>query len=153
MKKFVFELQGVLEIKQKLEGQAKVNFGVARAKLTAEENKRDEIAARLEEYRSELTDSMNGRLDLVEIGRCEDAIDIMGEKLAEQEMNVRRAEKQVELMRARLNSVMMERKTIEKLREKRFDEYLREYNAEERKQIDELVSYRHSLNPDEAEEG
>ena len=36
MKKFSFDLQGVLEIKQKLEGQAKINFGIARAKLNAE---------------------------------------------------------------------------------------------------------------------
>ena len=39
MKKFLFGLQGVLEIKEKLEGQAKVDFGIARAALNAEEEK------------------------------------------------------------------------------------------------------------------
>ena len=65
---------------------------------------------------------------------------------------VKRAEKQLELMRTRLNTVVMERKTIEKLREKRFAEYLQEYNDEERKQVDELVSYRHSTAEPEDEE-
>ena len=55
-------------------------------------------------------------------------------------------------MRTRLNTVVMERKTIEKLREKRFAEYLQEYNNEERKQVDELVSYRHSTAEPEDEE-
>ncbi len=143
MNKFVFELQGVLDIKQKLEGQAKINFGVARAKLTAEEEKRDAIKVRIDEYRDRLSSLVNGKLNLVELGRCEDAIDILGEQLSQQEMAVRRAEKQVELMRTRLNAIVMERKTIEKLREKRFEEYMQEYNAEERKQVDELISYRH----------
>ena len=67
-------------------------------------------------------------------------------------MMVKRAEKQLELMRTRLNTVVMERKTIEKLREKRFAEYLQEYNNEERKQVDELVSYRHSTAEPEDED-
>ena len=40
MKKFIFDLQGVLGIKEKLEGQARVDFGMARARLTAEEEKK-----------------------------------------------------------------------------------------------------------------
>ena len=152
MKKFNFDLQGVLEIKEKLEGQAKINFGIARARLTAEENKRDEILARKEEYRARLEKLVNGDLDVTEIGRCSDAIDIIDEQLSNQEMMVKRAEKQLELMRTRLNTVVMERKTIEKLREKRFAEYLQEYNDEERKQVDELVSYRHSTAEPEDEE-
>ncbi len=145
MKKFSFDLQGVLEIKQKLEGQAKINFGIARAKLNAEEAKRDEIIARKNEYGKRLEALMNGSLNIIEIARCEDAIDIIDEQLSQQELMVRRAEKQVELMRQRLNTVVMERKTIEKLREKRFSDYLKEYNDEERKQVDELVSYRHTV--------
>ena len=151
MKKFYFDLQGVLEIKQKLEGQAKINFGIARAKLNAEEAKRDEMIARRNDYSGKLEALMSGDLNLVEIARCEDAIDIIDEQLAQQQLMVKRAEKQVELMRSRLNTVVMERKTIEKLREKRFADYLREYNDEERKQVDELVSYRHTVKGDEDE--
>lgn len=152
MNKFVFELQGVLEIKQKLEGQAKINFGVARAKLNAEEEKRDFIIGRLDGFRDELTQQMTGKIDILEIGRLQDAVSVMEEQLASQEMVVKRAEKQLELMRSRLNTVVMERKTIEKLREKQFDEYMKEYNAEERKQVDELISYRHSTPTDEQTE-
>ncbi len=43
----------------------------------------------------------------------------------------------------RLREAMAERKTHERLKEKAFEEYLAEQNAEEQKEIDELVSYRH----------
>ena len=48
------------------------------------------------------------------------------------------------MCRKNLSNAIMERKTIEKLKEKEFEEYIKEYNDEERKQIDELVSYRHN---------
>lgn len=149
MKKFAFDLQGILNIKEKLEGQAKINFGIAMARLNAEEEKRDAILSKLNEYRDNLTVLMSGPLDLLRINRCEDAIDIYKDKLANQELMVKRASKQVELARAKLNAVMTERKTIEKLREKRFNEYINEINAEERKEIDELTSYRHSVSDED----
>jgi len=144
MKKFVFELQSVLEIKEKLESQAKNNFASAQAKLNEEEALRDEIGQKRENYRGQLTDSINGRLDLREISRLQDAIDILTERYMDQELVCKRAEKQVELARARLTTAIRERKTIEKLREKKLEEYMKEYNAEESKLIDELVSYKHS---------
>lgn len=144
MKKFRFELQGVLNVKEKLEGQAKMNFGSAMSKYNAEEAKLQAIDDRRREYRDRLEAMMNGDLDIRDIGHCRDGIDVLTEQYEAQEAVVRRAEKQVEVCRTRLNTAMRERKTIEKLREKRFTEYIGEYNAEESKAIDELVSYRHS---------
>lgn len=145
MEKFRFTLQGVLDIKEKLEEQAKSAFGAARARLTAEEDKRDAILKRLSDYREQLAGLMEGDIDLCKIRRCEEAIDVIGEQLDAQKMVVRRAEKQLELARTKLNTAMAERKTLDKLKEKQFEEYKQEYDREERKQIDELVSYRHSL--------
>ena len=51
------------------------------------------------------------------------------------------ARRLVEEARQKLNEAMIERKTHEKLREKKFEEYMQEYNAEESKEIDQLVSY------------
>lgn len=145
MEKFIFTLQGVLEIKEKLEEQAKTYFGTALARLNAEEEKRDLIQARLNDYRGMLTSLMEDEIDLREIKRCEEAVTVITEQLDSQKMVVRRAEKQLELARNRLNTAMAERKTLDKLKEKQFDAYKKEYDREEQKQIDELVSYRHGL--------
>ncbi len=56
-------------------------------------------------------------------------------------IELHRAQKQQELARQRLNNVMIERKTYEKLREKKMDEFKQELLLEEKKEIDELVSY------------
>lgn len=145
MKKFEFTLQGVLEIKQNLEGQAKVDFGVAQAKLNEELAKRDALTERQNIYRAQLKQFMTGTLNLTEISRCSDAIDVLEEEILSQTIVIKRAEKRVELARSRLNTLIMERKSIEKLREKKFAEYIAQYNEEERKQVDELVSYRHGV--------
>jgi flagellar FliJ protein len=46
---------------------------------------------------------------------------------------------------------MVERKTQEKLKEKAWEEYLLEYEADERKEVDELTSFQYS-NPAHSEE-
>lgn len=143
MKKFSFELEGVFSIKQKLEGQAKINFGLASAKLNEEEKKRDELIARKNGYEDEMRGSIRERLDIKNINRLRDAIEIVDELIKQQLLAVKRAQKQVELARAKLNEAVRERKTIEKLKEKKLEEYMNEMNADEQKQINELVSYRH----------
>ena len=46
----------------------------------------------------------------------------------------------------RLNEVMKERKIHEKLKEKSFDEFLKDLSDQEKKEIDELVSFRFENN-------
>ncbi|MCR5322918.1 MAG: flagellar export protein FliJ [Lachnospiraceae bacterium] len=150
MKKFIFDLQGVLEIKQKLEGQARVDFGVARQKLNAEEELKEALLQQRNGYAESLRETMTGPLDILEMNRLKSAIDVMNERIRLQEVAVKRAERQVESARIKLNKVVQERKTIEKLREKKLEEYMKEIDAEESKAVDELVSYRYaSVSPED----
>ena len=48
--------------------------------------------------------------------------------------------------RDKLNLAMQERKIYEKLREKAFEEFKQELNAQEKKEIDELVSFNYNDN-------
>ncbi|MBO4497181.1 MAG: flagellar export protein FliJ [Lachnospiraceae bacterium] len=144
MHKFRFKLEGVLSVKMRLEEQAKAAFASAMQTLNACEQKRDEAAARVRAYEQKLEELVNGILNITEITVCKDAIRIVREDLVEKENAVKRAQNRVEMCRKNLSNAIMERKTIEKLKEKEFEEYIKEYNDEERKQIDELVSYRHN---------
>lgn len=144
MHKFRFKLEGVLSVKMRLEEQAKAAFASAMQTLNACEQKRDEAAARVRAYEQKLEELVNGILNITEITVCKDAIRIVREDLVEKENAVKRAQNRVEMCRKNLSNAIMERKTIEKLKEKKFEEYIKEYNDEERKQIDELVSYRHN---------
>lgn len=145
MNKFKFELEGVLSVKQKLEDQAKAEFGAAMQALHIEEEKRDAVIQRINSFNDKLCTLLDGNLNMQDIASCQSAIKYLKEDLEERKKAVKRASNKVELCRTKLNSCIKERKTLEKLREKKFEEYVKEYNDEERKQVDELVSYRHNL--------
>ncbi len=144
MHRFKFKLEGVLSVKLRLEEQAKAAFASAMQTLNACEQKRDDAAARVAAYEARLEELVNGILNITEITVCRDAVRIVREDLVEKENAVKRASNRVEMCRKNLSNAIMERKTLERLKEKEFENYIKEYNEEERKQIDELVSYRHN---------
>ena len=61
-------------------------------------------------------------------------------------INIKNAEKNVQIARKKLQDVMVERKTHEVLKQKAFEEFLQELSQEEKKEIDELVSYQYNKN-------
>lgn len=141
MAKFIFKMQNILEIKRKLEDQAKSVYAEAIHALEIERGKLQELEEKKELYEDRLTDMMLESLHIHEICRMENAIEVMKYKIQEQLVAVRKAERAVENARQALHAAMVDRKTYEKLREKEFEAFKLEVNAQEKKEIDELVSY------------
>lgn len=141
MAKFRYKLQSVLDIKQKLEEQEKIAFGLAMAKLQEEQEALQNLMIQKAGYDRKARKLLEGTINLLEINTCRKAIETMKARIRSQMMNVHKAEKQVEAVRQRLNEVMIERKTYEKLREKKFEDFKQELLYEEKKEVDELVSY------------
>ncbi|NLK27968.1 MAG: flagellar export protein FliJ [Clostridiales bacterium] len=144
MKKFRYRMESILQLKIKLEEQAKITYSAARMRLNMEEQKLAQMNKQKESYEDRLRGLRSSRLDLVEIRRCEDAIKIMQYKIEHQKYIVKEAEKRLEAERIKLKNAMAERKTQDKLKEKAFEEYKIEFEAEERKEADELNSFRYS---------
>ena len=145
MAKFIYRMQNILDIKVKLENQAKIAYGMANAALREEQGKLQDIMVRRAGYEQQARELVKGTLSVQNIRECRRAIDYMKGVQRMQVMNVHAAEKNVELTRERLNAVMVERKTHEKLRERAFDEFRQELERAESKEIDELVSYNHQI--------
>lgn len=143
MAKFFYRMQNILDIKYKLEESAKQEYADARQRLTEEENKLQHLHNRRAGYVNDYNESINGRLDFIKIEENGNAIDIMDEMIAMQLEMVRKRSKELEMARQKLNTVMQERKMHEKLKEKKFDEFLVELNAQENKEVDELISYKY----------
>ena len=141
MAKFVYRMQSILDIKIKLENQAKISYGIANRKLAEEQEKLREILARRAAYENEAKELVSGTIDVVKIRENKRAIDVIKSQQRTQMMNVHVAEKNVEAARKHLNDVMTERKTHEKLKERTFEEFKQELQYVENKEIDELVSY------------
>ena len=143
MAKFVYRMQSILNIKVKMEEQARMDFAAARIRLDEEEERLRLLFERKEAYQEEGRSLRKDGLKVLDIMENRDAVAIMDEFIAEQQHQVSLAEKALEDARYKLQIAMQESKTQEKLREKAFDEFMREENAKEAKEIDELVSYTH----------
>ncbi len=145
MKKFAYSMQSVLDLQYELEKQQKASFREANEKLQAEEDILRQMMLQQAEYEKRLKGLMEGVLQLSEVRVTKHGIDVMKSRIRTQMIAVHMAEKNVEAARIRLTEAMMNRKTQEKMKEKAFDEYKKEMLQEETKEIDELVSYRHSV--------
>lgn len=152
MAKFIYKMQNILNIKMRLETQAKTEFAEAAARLLQEEDKMQKLIGRKKQYESELKAMSADRLDIAKIKRQNSSIKTMQEFMQQQALILRIAERNRDHAREKLNESMQERKIHEKLREKAFDEFKLEVSDEEKKEIDELVSFSYNNNGKEGQE-
>ncbi len=142
MAKFFYKMQNILDIKEKLETQAKNEYAVANAALAEEEEKLNSLEARRQQYEARLKELYSDKLDIREITYVSEAVELMKYHKKQQELNVKKARKRADQARDKLQEAMQERKTHEKLKENAFEQFKQEVAASESKEVDELVSYR-----------
>ena len=152
MAKFVYKMAGILDIKLKMEDQARTAFAQAMANLNTEEEKLDELVFRKQDYENKGRMLRSKKLDVFELKENERAIENLKGQIEDQKERVKEAEELVEQARKKLNEAIQERKIHEKLKENAFEEFKKEVNAAESKEIDELVSYRFGLKANQDEE-
>ena len=141
MAKFKYSMQNILEIKMKLETQAKKEFSIANRKYQTEKDRLDELVLKRVGYETRLKESLCGELNIRDINNLKKDINSIKSAIRTQLSNVKKAEDELEIKRYALNELMKERKTHEKLREKKFDEFQKEERDNESKEIDQLVSF------------
>lgn len=134
-------MQSILNIKLKMEEQAKMQFAQAQAKVNEEEAKLQKLRGRKSLYDAELKEQLQKKLDLLKIEELQNAIRCMEEFIILQQREVDKALRALEKEREKLTEVMVERKSHEKLKENAFEQFMQELNSAEGKEIDELTSY------------
>ena len=138
---FRYKMQGILDIKEKLENRAKQDFAEANMRLDAEKKKLDELYARRMYYMQEGVKLRSELIDVRKIRENKMAVLKMDEYIANQKREVALAAKTVEKARAVLQERMQERKAHEKLKENAFEEFMKGEQETESKEIDQLTSY------------
>ena len=144
MAKFIYRMQNILDIKYKIESQARSHYSNMQAKLMEEESKLEQMFAYKKELEDNYREFATGPLKMRELADAKNAIEFQRKAIKSQLVEVKVANKNLENARIRLNEVIKDRKTHEKLRENAFEEFLQELSEEEKKEIDELVSYKYS---------
>ena len=144
MAKFFYRMQNILDIKYKLEEQAKQEYMAVRVRLNEAVAELDGLKQRKNSYMDMYMQLVSEKLDVLEIEECKNAILVMDEYIYNQEQVVRKIERELEVAAQKMNVAMQERKIHEKLKENQFEEFLQELNQEEMKEIDQLVSYQYN---------
>ena len=138
MGRFRFSMQNILQMKEKLETQAKNEYAQANARLLQEQEKLEILQNRLRANDELLKGELQESLTIVKIKKIKQD----SEMYIELQNNVIvRCEAEVEQARKKLTEAMKERKIFEKLREKAWEKFQKEELQKEQKEVDELVSY------------
>ena len=142
MARFVYRMQSVLNIKQKTEGQIKMEFAEAQSELNRQYDILDEYIKRKEDYLNEAQELRNSeKLSLQDILDNQYATAQMDSMIVHQLKIVRQHEDEVEKVRIRLTRAIQERKMQETLRDRAYAEYLEEEKQEEYKENDQRTSF------------
>lgn len=142
MVKFRYSMQSVLDIKYRLEDQAKGVYAAAKLRYEEEVEKKERLEEQKGRYENALQKLMLNRLDFREIQFTKTGIEAIEDAIKKQKRAVAIAKHEMEAASERLRELMVERKTHEKLKEKALEEYQKESLDIERKETDEIVSYR-----------
>lgn len=141
MARFRYRMQSLLDIKSKLETQAKQEFAAVKMALDIENERLEELKKRKASYEAEAEALLNGALKVQDIRDNKNAILKMDDYIVIQKQQIRAAEARVEAARQKLTGLMQERKMHEKLKEHAFEAFLEEEKKQEGKEVDELTSY------------
>ena len=85
MAKFVFKMQNILAVKEKLESQAKAEYGLEISKLREEEQKKILLEQKKLYYEQQLTECLHDTLDMPRIKQYEQAVEDMKICIREQQ--------------------------------------------------------------------
>lgn len=144
MATFRYKMQNILDLKEKLETQAKTEFAEQAAKLREEELKLSRIYDDIKVYEEKIRSMNERKLDILELKQCNNGIKIKKQQAKAQKRNIALAQKNLDIARGKLNQVMVDRKTQEILKDKAFEEFKRELEAAESKEVDEVVSFKYN---------
>lgn len=142
MKKFRYKMQSLLDIAHKMENLAKVEFANAQNQVDAEERKLRDLRVKKASYEQRMRKALKETLDFKEVKLAKSGVEQTADAITAQLIQVQKAKRKLEEAREKLKETMAERKTHEKLKEQEMEAYMQEFNAEESKEIDQLVSYK-----------
>lgn len=143
MARFRYKMQGILDVKEKLETRAKQDFAAANRRLAEEQEKLTELQERKAAYMEEGVALRRERIDVRKLRENKMAVMKMDEYISKQIIQINQAAREVERTRAALQELVQERKAHEKLKENAFAEFMKEEQSQESKEIDQLTTYTH----------
>ena len=144
MAQFNFQLQNFLAVKEKLEEQHKVEFGMAISELERQKQKKAVLVTEKQDTLYAFRKQAADKVRPTELAQYSGYVEVLKGRIEARQVKVDKADAFAARKRHELVESMKERKMLEKLKENAYESYLKDERRAEHRQVDEVVSYRYS---------
>ena len=145
MAKFVYRMHNILNLKEKLEEQARNEYAEQRMHLNEAEEEEERLKDEKRLYEEEAVRLRSKSLNILDIEANANAIYALDSLIEDQRQVVKREEALLEKKREKLEEAMKDRKTQDKLKEHAFEDFKADLLYQESKEIDQLTSYTYGV--------
>ncbi|EIW01104.1 flagellar export protein FliJ [Thermoanaerobacter siderophilus] len=142
MKKFEFNLQPVLNLKEQSEKIEKERLSKIMAEINLQKEKLHNLTKHLNDVLEERKDEISKGTTALKIAESDAYVRKIQQMIEDKRNLIKKLEKDADLVRENLLKISKEKKALENLREKQFTEYQYLLNLEQNKVIDEQISFR-----------
>ncbi len=142
MKRFQFQLQSVLDFKQRALDDLMVQLDQAQSRVTAQEYKRDQAQERLVSYDEEFAEKRAEGFTNVEALEYEAGQRVLEQRLRHEQALLEQRQRELEAKRQEVIEARQETRAIEKLKEIRRGEYDEALRKADEKMLDDLTAAR-----------
>jgi flagellar export protein FliJ len=141
MKKFVFSLSALFDVKKTAKDKLRAEFAAAEAMLQAAVRKKESLEKALDDKTAEYEQKAKKGLTVSDIGGYALYFEELQGQIKAAARDVDKAQKETNIKRNELIGVFKEIKVLEKLYEKQYREYLIEEGKSETKAVEDILSY------------
>lgn len=138
MKKFVFKLETVLDMKKRKEEDIQIKLGIAISELHKMQLKLEETYRKKGAYQSEIEFFKSSMQQVDDLLMYQNYVDSVEKLIDRMKLEIREMEKKVEEIRLLLGQTARERRIIEKMKEREYEKYQKEQRLQEINFLDEI---------------
>lgn len=142
MKRFQFQLQSVLDFKQRTLDDLMVQLDQAQSRMMSQEHKRDQARERLTAYDMEFAQKRAEGFTNVEALEYEEGQRVLEQRLRREQALLEQRQREFEAKREEVIEARQETRAIEKLKEIRRGEYDEALRKADEKMLDDLTAAR-----------
>ena len=144
MAKFIFKMQSILNLKERIEDQKEQEFAKALQILASARQILENLTNEKHHTIAKLRGEMGIKISPLDFQAYNNYIEVLKQRIEQQLLAIREAEAFVEKKRLELVEATKERKMLDKLKENKREEFIEEEKHSEQKQVDEIVSYKYA---------
>lgn len=142
MRQFIFTLQALYDMQEKIEKQYKMQLAVIESEIAKHTREMDALNSSFDKVQSEYCGVLTGGVAAVRIHNYGHFFEKLRAVMLLHQGKINKLENEKEKCLEKLVHVRKEKMVLEKLREEQFAEYISERKKQQAKLMDDFVSYK-----------